>query len=89
MPMSNRGLSKLLEECGEVSQVAAKLLAYPSGVHPDGKGDLYLRLQEELGDLQAAILFVERRLQLDAEAVRRRSAEKLEKFWRWEADPAS
>ena len=40
MPMEHKGLVKLSEECGELTTVACKLIAYPDGKHPDGKGDL-------------------------------------------------
>lgn len=37
MPMTANGLAKLLEELGELAQVAAKKLAYfDTDVHPDG-----------------------------------------------------
>ena len=52
------GLAKLVEEAGELLQVAGKLMAYPyDSFHPDGT-NLHTRLQEELADLQAAINFV-------------------------------
>lgn len=39
MPMTANGLAKLLEELGELSQVAAKKLAYfHTDEHPDGAG---------------------------------------------------
>lgn len=52
-----RGISKLTEECGEVLQLLGKLNVFPGGDHPDGKGDLYKRIADELDDLQAAITF--------------------------------
>lgn len=52
------GLSKLIEECGEVMQVAGKLLATGGdSEHWDGS-DLIARMEDELGDLRAAIRFV-------------------------------
>ena len=54
------GISKLIEECGEVVQVAGKLLATQGDEeHWDGT-DLRDRLVEELADLSAAIDFVKR-----------------------------
>jgi len=52
------GLSKLVEECGEVAQVVGKLMA-TGGVaeHWDGT-NLHSRLLDELADLRAAIGFV-------------------------------
>lgn len=55
------GVSKLIEECGELLQVLGKMIAL-GGVgldaHWDGKGDLVQRLQEELGDVHGAISFL-------------------------------
>lgn len=33
-----KGIGKLIEECGEVLQVAGKAIAFPRGPHPDGAG---------------------------------------------------
>lgn len=88
MTMSNNGLSKLVEECGEVLQIAGKLLAYPDGKHPDGKGNLNERLQDEMADLLAAIQFVCEAKGLDRRwAIHHREAEKLATFRAWHADP--
>lgn len=52
------GLAKLLEELGELSQVCAKKLAYyHTDEHPDGAGSLRERMQEEIADVAAAMLF--------------------------------
>ena len=88
MTMSNNGLSKLIEECGEVLQIAGKLLAYPNGRHPDGKGDLKSRLELELGDLRAAIQFVIETHRLDGSCtISEQYARKLALFREWHADP--
>lgn len=79
------GLSKLAEESGEVVQVVGKLLGTGGDpAHWDGS-DLRVRLQEELGDLLAAIDYVLRvnRHDLSLLAVTVRRAEKLETFLRW------
>jgi NTP pyrophosphatase (non-canonical NTP hydrolase) len=77
------GLSKLIEECGEVIQVAGKLLgANGDPNHWDGS-DLRLRLQEELADLTAAIQFVEHRNDLDGGVIWDRTHSKLRKFDTW------
>lgn len=83
MSMTNNGLSKLVEECGEVQQVVGKLLQYPSGPHPDGKGKLSHRLENELADLQAAAAFVEMQLGLDRRRITIRAAQKLQQFLQW------
>lgn len=52
------GLAKLAEECDELTQIAAKIIAYPDfDIHPDG-GNLKERLTEELADVAAISLFV-------------------------------
>lgn len=52
------GLAKLIEECGEVLQVAGKLVA-TGGKNPHWDGsNLVSRLAEETADLLAAINFV-------------------------------
>jgi hypothetical protein len=50
-----QGLVKLLEEVSELGVEAAKLMAYPSGEHPDGKGPLVPRLLAEMADVSAII----------------------------------
>ena len=69
MVMTLNGLAKLTEEIGELIQVTGKKMAYADGTHPDGKGDLNLRMQEEMGDVIAAIRFVFGKLELDIDAV--------------------
>lgn len=79
------GLAKLLEECGELQQVAGKLLAYPSGEHPDGAGPLDERLADELADLKAAALFFTRanRERINLHRHGRRIRDKLARFEAW------
>lgn len=77
------GISKLTEEAGEVLQVCGKLIGTggnPS--HWDGT-DLRQRLEDELGDLLAAISFVVKHCNLNRERVFGRSAEKFSKFEQW------
>lgn len=83
--MAAQGLAKLVEECGEVLQVAGKLLAYPEGAHPDGGEDLRLRLQKELADMTAAAIFVVDKLGLDQAAMGQRSTDKLMMYYTWDA----
>lgn len=76
------GLSKLIEEAGEVIQVAGKLLATGGAVdHWDGT-NLRDRLIDEVGDLLAAVEFVAQANQIEAE-VMARAAEKLHLFRQW------
>lgn len=77
------GISKLIEECGEVLQVCGKLIA-TDGEHKHWDGsNLKCRLQEELGDLLAAIEFTANVNHLDTEYIKRRVADKLAKFMLW------
>ena len=88
MPMTANGLAKLLEELGELSQVAAKKLAYfHTDEHPDGGGSLAMRLEQEMGDVCGAIMFVTHELQLDRMAINDRALSKLSMFRKWHTDP--
>lgn len=82
------GLSKLVEEAGEVMQVVGKLMANGGQrVHWDGS-DLVARLTEELADLSAAIGFViANNPTLSPLAVAARVAEKRERFQTWHDRP--
>jgi len=90
MPMTANGLAKLLEELGELSQVAAKRLAYfHTTTHPDGAGDLNERMEAEMGDVAAACAFVQQQFGLNDQAIERRAAIKLALFQEWHADPSN
>ena len=80
------GVSKLLEEAGEVVQVGGKLLG-TDGVeeHWDGT-NLRTRLEDELADLAAAIEFVRSENHLDRERMAERTAAKLQTFRVWHRD---
>lgn len=87
MPMTANGLAKLLEELGELSQVAAKKLAYfHTDEHPDGAGSLKERMEAEMGDVMGAIDFVTITMGLNGHAIARRACDKLNTFQRWHAD---
>lgn len=51
------GLSKLIEECGEVLQTAGKLLAVGGADEHWNVPSLRAKLEEEIADLEAAICF--------------------------------
>ncbi len=78
------GLSKLIEEMGEVSQVVGKLIG--SGGEPnhwDGS-DLVDELHDELADLQAALTFVIAiNGRLDGGRIDRRMRSKLLQYFEW------
>jgi len=76
------GLSKLIEECGEVLQVGGKLIG-SEGRTDHWSGDLNKMLVEELGDLRAAITFFMEANAIDAASVSVRHREKLALFWHW------
>jgi NTP pyrophosphatase (non-canonical NTP hydrolase) len=88
--MTAKGLAKLTEELGELQQVVGKKLAYFSNdnnLHPDGKGDLNKRLEEEMGDVWGAISFVIEKLGLNVSAITDRSCDKWNLFREWDAVP--
>lgn len=77
------GLSKLIEEAGEVLQVAGKILGTGGEAeHWDGT-NLRSRLEEELADLTAAITFVARHNDLDEASMQKRADAKLARFAEW------
>ena len=77
------GLGKLVEEAGEVIQVAGKLVATGGeAAYWDGS-DLRARLEEEIADLQAAAQFVAEECGLGLMMIAARREEKLETFRRW------
>lgn len=87
MPMCANGLAKLIEECGELQQVAGKKLAYfYTDHHPDGAGPLTTRMEAEMGDVIAAILFVADLLHLDHDNIAARRDMKRALFEKWHAD---
>ncbi len=92
MPMRDNGLAKLVEECGEVLQVAGKLQQYPELqheddiAHPDGT-KLRERLKEEMADVLAAIEFVTQKLGLDKYDIFDRAQAKTKLFKQWDKEP--
>jgi NTP pyrophosphatase (non-canonical NTP hydrolase) len=77
------GISKLIEETGEVQQVCGKLIALGGEAnHWDGT-NLKQRLEEELADLQAAIGFVIGHCDLDVSVITERATRKILQFSSW------
>lgn len=75
------GLSKMIEECGELLQVAGKLIG--SGgetAHWDGT-DLRERLIEEMGDVTAALIFFSEHNEVPG--IADRAERKLDLFEEW------
>jgi NTP pyrophosphatase (non-canonical NTP hydrolase) len=77
------GYAKLSEECGELVQMVGKIMAYPDGEHPDGKGNLDERFQDELADVSAAIEYVILSNKIKKGRFDKRKKMKLERFARW------
>lgn len=77
------GLAKVAEECGEVIQVAGKIIAANGeSAHWDGS-DLRRRLEDEIADLRAAADFLILRNGLDEDRIRHRAGDKLVLFEGW------
>lgn len=74
----------MIEECGELVQVAGKRLAYyHDDTHPDGGPPLDDRLEDEMADVAAALVFVQRQFGLDKTKINGRISEKLSRFEAW------
>lgn len=78
-----RGMYKVIEEAGELLQELGKLGPFPSGAHPDGKGNLKDRIEDELADLQAACAYFAVINKLDIQKMKARTSMKIERFNRW------
>ena len=78
------GISRVTEEAGELLAVCGKLIgSHGDTDHFDGT-DLKRRLEEEIADLQAALIFVvEKNHQLDRQAIIQRRGQKLEQYQLW------
>ena len=77
------GLSKLIEECGELIQVAGKIIGLgDAGDHWDGT-NLRQRLEEEIADVRAATMYVMAKWELDALDIGHRTGAKLRLFQDW------
>lgn len=77
------GVSKLLEEMGEVGQVLGKLVGAGGEIHHWDGTNLKERLEDELGDALAAIIFVVRHCGLNVERITHRREIKLATFEDW------
>lgn len=80
------GLAKVIEEIGEVSQVAGKIMAVGNlGDHWDGS-NLQERLESELGDLLAAIAFFIDKNNLNKLHIAEQLHKKIDIFEEWHRD---
>lgn len=83
--MSAGGLTKLMEECGELIQICAKKAAFMAvDDHPDDKGSMKIRLENEIADVKAAMTFVMMKFKLDDNRIERRHLEKATAFVKWD-----
>lgn len=85
--MAAKGLAKLIEECGELQQVAGKKLAfYTTNTHPDGGLPLDKRMELEIADVIAATALVIKLHNLDPKKIDERAKAKLQLFLAWVDD---
>jgi NTP pyrophosphatase (non-canonical NTP hydrolase) len=83
--MTNKGLSKLIEEMGELQEVVGKKLArMDTNEHWDGKEPLDIRMTEEMADVMAAITFVAEKFELVKENLYKRADKKYKRFRYWD-----
>lgn len=87
MPMSNNGLNKLIEECGELVVECAKKTAYMhADDHWDGRGSLRDRIEAEMGDVLGAMIFVARKMGLNEQCIQTRANDKIAVYNRWDKE---
>lgn len=80
------GLSKLVEECGEVLQVGGKLMG-SEGRTDHWSGDLKPMLEDEIADvIAAARFFTEVNPALDISRILARADHKIATFHQWHRD---
>ena len=81
------GLSKLIEELGELQQVCGKLIG-SGGDTNHWSGDLNEKFIEEIGDVQAAMnFFVDKNFGMFTKvAIARQAAEKYILFKQWDEE---
>jgi NTP pyrophosphatase (non-canonical NTP hydrolase) len=79
------GISKVIEECGEVLQVIGKLVAVHGEERHWNSKNLHQDLEDEIADLLAAITFARETNCLDGERFDQRVAKKLARFRAWHA----
>ena len=80
------GISKLVEEAGEVVQVGGKLLGTDGAEDRWDGSNLRTRLEDEIADLLAAIAFVTQENNLDDPRIQERRMGKLLLFHEWHRD---
>ena len=86
LPVKLKGIFKLTEECGELLTDIGKLAVFPDTPHPDGKGLMKPRIQDELADVLAAVAYFVEANNFDIGYIAKRRDHKLKKFREWELD---
>jgi NTP pyrophosphatase (non-canonical NTP hydrolase) len=77
------GISKLVEEAGEVLQLCGKLMGKDGENEHWNVPDLKAAMEDELGDLMAAIAYVVVYCHLDDEKIVARADKKTELYEKW------
>lgn len=88
MAMSNGGMTKLVEECSELITVLAKRIAYPEAkFHPDNNYVLLdVRIEDEMGDVLAALYFVRDKIGLSDHDIHARMVSKAALYQKWDKE---
>lgn len=82
--LEKQGLVKLVEECGELIQIAGKKMArMDSDDHWDRSGSLRTRLEDEVADVKAIIQIIQQTMGLDVERIELRQLKKWVLFNEW------
>ncbi len=82
--LEKNGLVKLVEECGELIQIASKKMArMDSDEHWDSAGSIRERMEDEMGDVMAAMRTVTANFGLDTARIMKRRREKEKLFLEW------
>lgn len=85
MTMAAAGVAKLIEECGELQQVLGKKLAWWDTNEPHWDGTvLSERIEDEMGDVLAAIWFAAEQLGLNKVRIGARQQRKAMLFGDWQ-----
>lgn len=86
--LEKQGLVKLVEECGELIQIASKKMTrMDSDEHWDGKGSLRTRMEDEIADVQAILEVIQHKFDLDLVRIQTRKLEKMICFIGWDKQP--
>lgn len=89
--MHNLGITKTTEEVGELIielgsllQILSKFQAYPDDDHPDQEGNTKKRLEEEMADVHASMIFMATKLNLNTIEIQNRIIMKIERYNNWD-----